>query len=294
MTAVAAALVGAVDDTVLDALEDDVLAEEALFGPMGDDGQAEDPLESAYVLAPVAPYAIDLRRLVDLAGGEVPPAVAAVLGPNIPVLLCHTITAFAPPGRKPAPVWGMGYSVTIRDLPGAVTLSIAPDGEAKVIGAGESHLKLGLDVSGKISLPLGALGALKSLPVALPDVGIQASTGAKAGFVLDFKVESIQIQGGPLAGGGANWSLYRHGRNLGLSQHLFHTVLLPPGFDSITVDVGMWIRRRVLLGQFRKPQQWEIPPQAFTVASAADRRWILTRGSRRSTTCGCATLRWPR
>ena len=55
------------------------------------------------------PRAIDLRKVWKLAGQKPDAQILAALGPNVPVLLSHSITAFPVGAGKPPRVWGIRY-----------------------------------------------------------------------------------------------------------------------------------------------------------------------------------------
>ena len=102
------------EDPVLAAVAAELADRDADDGERGgDDGERGFASDDApFDLGIPAPRAIDLRKLWKLAGKKPEPEIAAALGPNIPVLLSHSVTAF-PTQPRPPRVWAIRYAASI-------------------------------------------------------------------------------------------------------------------------------------------------------------------------------------
>jgi hypothetical protein len=257
--------VGPIDDPVLDALDGEARAAAALFSPMGDAAAIDDDPDQPYDLQLMKPFAVDLERLCELAGSPVPPLVGAALGARRAVLLCHAMTAFAPPGERPGGVWGMGYEVGLVGVDDASTISLSPDSEVEQLGAAHATVDLGLSAGGKLSLPAAAISGLP-LPLTVPGIELRASTDDRFSVSIGYALSVVQVQAGPIGAGGARWNLYRHGRDLRLSQSLLQTVMIPDSLKSLDVSIRTWIRKRSLLGGARRSCQWTAQPVQYRLS----------------------------
>jgi hypothetical protein len=248
-------------------VEDDVLRELAsglppMAGADREEAERGDRQDAPFNLGMPAPRAIDLRKLWKLAGKEPDPMIAAALGPKIPVLLSHGVTALPRPGRKPARVWGLGYKVemfgvactTVDVQPGTDLLEIARVGT-------EATVDLGLD--GSLEVPEGARVALDSIPgVNLTAAKIAAGAKENAKLSIRFTVSVPRIISGPGDGyGGAEWNLYAQDKRLEGYQALLQTVLLPEGVKQVRIDVTGWVREAGLFG----PKEWVFETATFAV-----------------------------
>lgn len=138
---------GEVDDPVLDALSDAAETDAELFRPMG---EAEPQQPEQGLDRPV-----DLRfswTAVSLRSPRPGRERSAGAAELIPVLIVSTVTPFAQEGRRPPPVWGLGYEAQLAGAGQAQTISIFPDSET-VTKASMGPLRVGLGASGKISFP---------------------------------------------------------------------------------------------------------------------------------------------
>ncbi|MFZ0172122.1 MAG: hypothetical protein WAL04_10610 [Acidimicrobiales bacterium] len=253
---------GPVDDPALEALE----AESELFASMGaadeQDATSVDA-EAPFELELMKPRALDLRVLYKQLHRDVPADVEAALGAHRPLLLCHAMTAFASAGERPSGVWGMGYEIALANAEDASTVALAPDSRTHEIGSAETNVVFGLSAGGKLNAHGLSIAGLPVLPVGLPGVEIAAATDNSFALCAKLEIGFIEVQAGPVGAGGARWNLYRHGRDLRLSQSLLQTLLVPEDLDQLEIMVETWIRKRVLLAGLRKPWQWKSKPQPY-------------------------------
>ncbi len=269
---VVAEMVGDVEDVDLDELDDLARQEAALLAPMGashDDADDEDP-EAPYDLELVKPRAVDLLKLCAVSGTAVPPTIAAALGPNVPILLHHGLTPFAPAGTRPVGVWGMGYEVTL-DGVDARTVSVLPATTIEEVGSVDSKVDFGLDVGGGISLlpaPLALAVATLVPGLSLPSVEMHAVAHQRFSFALRMSLSFLRVQAGPVGAGGARWNVYRGAESIDSFLPLVQTILVPSGLDRLEMTVGTWVRRRGRWGGLRRARAWKAPPQAFEVSLA--------------------------
>jgi hypothetical protein len=115
------------------------------------------PADCPFDLEVATPYAVDLRRLCELNGTQVPPEVAAKLGPNIPVLVYHRMTPFAQAGQKSHGIWGMGYAVRLLGLPEATTVDLVPS--SKLATVASVNFKVASNLEGGASFSVAAPGS---------------------------------------------------------------------------------------------------------------------------------------
>jgi hypothetical protein len=258
---------GPVDDPTLDALDDEARADAALFSPMGPEtaDSSDDDTGVAYQLELMKPLAVDLRRLCERADQPVPPIIDAALGPRRALLLCHAMTAFAPPGQRPAGVWGMGYQVELVDVADANTVALAPDSQVEEIGSVQTKVELGVSVGGKLSLPAAAITGVP-LPLSIPGAELTTSTDSNFSVCIRLTLGLVQVQAGPVGAGGARWNLYRHGQDLRRSQALVQTVLVPDDLERLEVSVRTWVRKRSWLGGLRRAHQWISKPERYQLS----------------------------
>src|SRR5688500_8328589 len=103
-----------VDDPILERLDEQVRAQEQLEATMGLTGSRGGPSDEEkepppYDLAPEAPRALSLPKLLSLAGQQVPAEVAATIGDYRAIVLLHGLTPFHTKGARPSEIWGLGY-----------------------------------------------------------------------------------------------------------------------------------------------------------------------------------------
>jgi hypothetical protein len=287
---VTASLSGEVDDPLLDALA----ARASLFAPMGGDEDDEEvDVRLPWQFAVPRPIALDVRTIYAAATtgqststresgspgpAEAPPAastapVASTPPPVLPgsvILLRHSMTALARPGEKPPPVWGMGYTFRLLGVDDAATVSLVPDTTAETVASATGHVDVGIDARGHLDLGKllddAAAGAIiAALPIQIPELQLQASTGAQlsVGFRLD--LQALQVQAAPLDAGGAQWNLYRRGRDLTRTQILVHTVAIPDRVETLRVRVETWVRRKTLFGRNSASNQWSPPSAEYEI-----------------------------
>jgi hypothetical protein len=256
-----------VEDAVLDRLGAASDAEDSLFDTMGAaptsaPGAAEDqPID----LELRKPMAVDLEELCQLAQKPIPPVAAAALGPNRGLLLCHAMTAFAPPGERPSSIWGMGYEVILPDVGDASTISLAPDSKFESVARASAQVSLGLSAGGKIGIPIGAVTGLP-IPLTIPGINLEASTDDSFSVILKCDMRFVTVQAGPVGAGGARWNLYRHGQDLRSAQLLFQTVLVPRDVDELVVKLETWVRKRGFFGGRWGAQEYRYPTETYTLS----------------------------
>lgn len=251
-----------VEDAVLSSMLEDLgPAADLGAGPLRDmdRGQSND---APFNLGMPAPRAIDLRKLWKLAGKEPDPMITAALGPRVPVLLSHAVTAMPRPGRKPARVWGLGYKVELHDV-AAHTVDVQPATdllEVARVGT-EATVEIGLD--GSLEVPQAASEALSAIPgVTLSAAKISAGLQQNAKLSISFTLSVPRVISGAGDGhGGAEWNLYAQDRRLEGQQALLHTLLLPKGVKRLRLSVTGWVREAGLFG----PKQWLFETASFEV-----------------------------
>jgi len=254
-----------VEDDVLDRLDAASDAEDSLFDTMGGTTEPAPADDQPIDLELRKPMAVDLEELCKLAQKPIPPVVAAALGPNRGLLLCHAMTAFAPPGERPSSIWGMGYEVSLPGVADASTISLAPDSEFESVAQGSAQINLGLSAGGKIGIPIGAITGLP-IPLTIPGVSVEASTDNSFSVVLKCDMRFVTVQAGPVGAGGARWNLYRHGQDLRSAQLLFQTVLVPKKVDELVVTLETWVRKRGFFGGRWGAQEYRYPSETYTLS----------------------------
>ena len=258
---------GEVDDPVLDALSDAAETDAELFRPMGEaePQQPEQGLDRPVDLR-FSWTAVSLRSPRP---GQDRSAGAAEL---IPVLIVSTVTPFAQEGRRPPPVWGLGYEAQLAGAGQAQTISIFPDSET-VTKASMGPLRVGLGASGKISFPCAPLAAAMPLVTLLPGLTVEASASADAGFqVAGVTFSAVKIIAGPFGNGGAKWQLYRAGEEMAQSQQLFQVVLAPAGDDQLHIRAEATVTCRTWYHRKSQPMLWRAEPTVQAI-SRADLNW---------------------
>jgi hypothetical protein len=252
-----------IDDDVLTSLTEDLGPRpDALERAGRGDEERGDEREAPFNLGLPPPRAIDLRRLWKLAGKKPDDTITAGLGPRVPVLLSHGVTAFPRPGRKPARVWGLGYTVELFDVD-ARTVDVQPTTELlDVVQVGsEATVDIGLD--GSLEVPEGARVALDTIPgVNLTAAKVGASVNESAKLSISFTLSVPKVISGPGDGpGGAQWNLYAQDKRLEGHQALLQTILLPKGVKRLRLGVTGWAREAGIFG----PKQWIFETATFDV-----------------------------
>lgn len=221
--------------------------------------------DSPFRLGIPEPRAIDLRTLWKQAGREPDPEIVAALGPRVPILLSHRLTAFPRAGRKPARIWGMGYETSI---PGsnARTVDVAPTTELLDVVKVNQKAKVAVSLGGRLEVATGALDALNAIPgVHLDDAQLEASTKQSGSVVISFTLSVPKVISGPDKQGGANWSLYAQDRRLEGPQVLIQTLLVPAGTERLHVAVTGWVREAGFLFIHK---EWRFETETFDVPLA--------------------------
>ena len=252
-----AAVTGAqrVTDEVIDSLAAGLAEEDEERG--GAEGDA-----APFDLGIPEPRALDLRRLWKIAGKKPDPQVLAALGPDIPVLLSHSVTAFPVGPGKPPRVWGIRYQSELFGVD-ARTVSLQPTTELidlVTVGA-EAELEIGL--GGELGLPRVAKAAIDTLPgVTLNDAKVGAGVHESAKLRIRFTLSVPKVISGAEARGGARWHLYAQDRRLDGHQALVQTLLVPKGTKRVRIDI---ISSVAAAGWFGA-RQWRYETETFDIA----------------------------
>ena len=236
-------------------------------GPPAPAAAPPDPATCPFDLEVPPPYAVDLLRLCEINGAQVPPEIRAKLGANTAVLIYHRLTPFARAGEKSHAIWGMGYSARLIGQPSATTIGLVPDSKLNSVAVAEAEVDIGVGAGGELGLPEGTGAAVQAATGGLVgDMKLSLSADAKFAFILslDLDVSLLEIQAGPVGAGGARWNLYRRGKRIDVTQSLAHTVVVPKGTASLKLAVVTWIRESGWLGS--PATQWTFAPQKFTVS----------------------------
>jgi hypothetical protein len=245
-------------------IEDPILADLMEEGEWrsGADTDEENPFD----LTVAKPRAIDIARLYELAERELPVEIRAALGPRTAIMLCHCITPFYKPGQAPTGAWGMGYTITIKDLD-AATVSLSPSDAIKEVATLEQKLNVGIEAAGKLSVPNENLKLLNEIPgVSINGAEVGATNDTQFGLALSFSFCALKVQAGPVGAGGARWNLYRKGERIDLSQPLFHTLLIPSDTSQLNISIETWIRTPFQLFAWKRVRNWTYDPVEFEVS----------------------------
>jgi hypothetical protein len=244
-------------------VEDEVIATLAAGLDDSDEerGGAESD-EAPFDLSIPEPRALDLRELWRLARKKPDPQVLAALGPNVPILLSHSITAFPVGAGRPPRVWGIRYESSLFGVD-ARTVSLQPTTELlDIVKVGaEAELEVGL--GGELTVPGGVAAAVSEIPgVILNDarVGASAKESAKLGIRFTLSVPKVIAGAGPR--GGARWQLYAQDRRLDGHQALLQTLLVPKGTRRVRIDIVSSVAAAGWFG----PRQWNFQTESFELA----------------------------
>ena len=132
------------------------------------------------------PRAIDLRKVWKLAGQKPDAQILAALGPNVPVLLSHSITAFPVGAGKPPRVWGIRYGSQLFGID-ARTVSVQPTTELLDVLTVGAEAELAVGLAGELSVPDAVGAAIETVPgVALNDARVAASLDQSAKLRIRF------------------------------------------------------------------------------------------------------------
>jgi hypothetical protein len=218
--------------------------------------------EAPFDLSIPEPRAMDLRKLWKLARKKPDPQILAALGPNVPILLSHSVTAFPIGAGKLPRVWGIRYASSLFGID-ARTVSLQPTTELLDIlkvGA-EAELEVGL--GGELGVPSGVAGVLSEMPgVTLNDAHVGVAAKESARLRIRFTVSVPKVIAGADAHGGARWQLYAQDRRLDGHQALLQTVLVPKGTRRVRVDIVSSVAAAGWFG----PRQWSFETESFELA----------------------------
>jgi hypothetical protein len=242
-------------------VEDVVITELAEAAPedVDRDRGAQQSDAAPFDLGVPEPRAMDLRKLWKLAGQEPDPQILAALGPTVPILLSHSVTAFPAGEGRPPRVWGIRYACRIVDLDSR-TVAVQPTTElldVLTVG-GEAELEVGLD--GGLSVPKEIAAGLSAIPgVALNEARVSAGVAESASLRIRFTLSVPKVIAGPEARGGARWQLYAQDRRLDGHQALLQTVLVPRGTRRFSVEIESSVAAAGWFG----PREWRYETVTF-------------------------------
>ena len=133
-----------VDDDTIQSLAEEIEEDEERGGSESD--------AAPFDLGIPEPRAIDLRKVWKLAGQKPDAQILAALGPNVPVLLSHSITAFPVGAGKPPRVWGIRYGSQLFGID-ARTVSVQPTTELLDVLTVGAEAELAVGLAGELSVP---------------------------------------------------------------------------------------------------------------------------------------------
>jgi hypothetical protein len=246
-------MIESIEDPILEQMDrDESEPGAASYGDTGTPASASAPFD----IEIPRPRAVPLERLYRLIGQDLPPGIAAVPEGRAAVLVHQGITAFNPPGRAPASVWGLGYEIRLLS-PDADTLSIQPSTELLEVARLNQDVDLGLTVGGSLEPPPAALSLASAIPgFSLQGVRVAATTEQSFRLAIRFRFELLKIQAGPVGAGGARWNFYRQDQRLDGFQPLLHTILVPRDATSLDVSIHAWVVRAGGWFGLKKPIRW--------------------------------------
>ena len=208
------------------------------------------------------PRALDLRKLWKLAGKKPDAQIVAALGPNVPVLLSHGVTAFPVGAGKPPRVWGIRYGSELFGVD-ARTVSVQPTTELLDILKVGAEAELAVGLGGELSVPDPISAAIETVPgVTLNDARIAASIEETAKLRIRFTLSVPKVIAGTDARGGARWQLYAQDRRLDGHQALLQTLLVPKGTKRVRVEILASVAAAGWFG----PREWRFETETFDLA----------------------------
>jgi hypothetical protein len=243
-----------VDDKVMESLAAGLTEEDEERGGAQSDAAPFD-------LGIPEPRAMDLRRLWKLAGKKADPQILAALGPNIPVLFSHSVTAFPVAAGRPPRVWGIRYQSELFGID-ARTVSLQPTTELIDIVKVGAQAELEIGLAGELGVPQAAKDALNTVPgVSLNDANVSASLDESAKLRIRFTLSVPKVIAGSEARGGARWQLYAQDTRLDGHQALLQTLLIPKGTKRVRVDIVSSVAAAGWFG----PREWRYETETFEI-----------------------------
>jgi hypothetical protein len=244
------------------AMEDDVISSLAAALDDGDEERGGTQDKAApFDLGIPEPRAMDLRRLWKLAGKQPDPQILAALGPDVPVLLSHSVTAF-PVGSGTPRVWGIRYGSSLFGVD-ARTVSLQPTTELLDVLKVGAEAELEVGVGGELAVTREVSAIANQVPgVTLNEARVAASASDTAKLRIRFTVSVPKVIAGADAHGGARWQLYAQDRRLDGHQALLQTLLVPKGTRRVRVDIVSSVAAAGWFG----PREWHFETESFDVA----------------------------
>jgi hypothetical protein len=223
--------------------------------------------EAPFDLGIPRPRAMDLRKLWKLTAQKADPQVLAALGPNVPILLAHSVTAF-PVGSGTPRVWGIRYHSAVVGTE-ADTVDLQPSTELLDVVTVGSTADVGISLGGKLEVLPAVMGVINEVPgLDLNDAKIAASVNETAALRISFTLSVPKVISGPDASGGAGWQLYAQDRRLEGRQALIQTQLVPKGTTTIRIEV----QSSVAAAGWFAPREWHFDNVTFDVPLGEPRR----------------------
>jgi hypothetical protein len=209
------------------------------------------------------PRAMDLRKLWKLAAQKADPQILAALGPSVPILLAHSVTAF-PVGSGTPRVWGIRYHSAVVGTD-ADTVDLQPSTELLDVVTVGSTADVAISLGGKLEVLPAVTGVINEVPgLVLNDARIGASVGETAALRISFTLSVPKVISGPDASGGAGWQLYAQDRRLEGRQALIQTLLVPKGTKNLRIEVESSVAAAGWFG----PREWHFDKVSFDVPLA--------------------------
>ncbi len=193
--------------------------------------------EAPFDLSIPEPRALDLRELWKLAHKKPDPQILAALGPNVPILFSHSVTAFPVGAGRPPRVWGIRYESSLFGVD-ARTVSLQPVTELLDIVKVGADAELEIGLGGELTVPGGVASVVSEMPgVTLNDARVGATAKDRRSFEIRFTPVGSEGHRRRRPHVGARWQLYAQDRRLDGHQALLQTLLVPKGTRRVRVDI---------------------------------------------------------
>jgi hypothetical protein len=247
-----------VEDETIESLAEEIEEDEE----RGEEDEERGSDAAPFDLGIPEPRAIDLRKIWKLAGQKPDAQILAALGPNVPVLLSHSITAFPVGAGKLPRVWGIRYGSQLFGID-ARTVSVQPTTELLNVLTVGAEAELAVGLAGELSVPDAVGAAIETVPgVALNDARVAASLNESAKLRIRFTLSVPKVIAGTEARGGARWQLYAQDRRLDGHQAMLQTLLVPKGTKRIRTEIVASVAAAGWFG----PREWRFETETFDLA----------------------------
>jgi hypothetical protein len=248
----------AIDEELDPELTDLVAAAQSIgaMQPISTRGSGGDDWDAPLDLRVARPRAVDLRAMWEATGQTEPPEIAAALGPNRPILLTHTMTAFPLDGRPPARVWALGYELVAHDLD-ADTVSVVPSNEVYRMADIGQTVDLGIELGGRLGIAGGPPGT---------NTALRASTSQRFQFEVSMQITLRKVVGAGVGQGSAVWKMFRQNEALDQPHTLLQTVLVAPRTPVFRCTVKTWARQAGWFGTRLGSKFWPYEDKTFEIS----------------------------